>query len=141
MVIKLVRQDTDKYQILSFLHNQQPQTLETHCIISVLDLLECESHYGFAVMPRWGDSIFTPSFQKLSDVVDFVHSALKVTFISLSLSFAHIFERRSCSFTTTTLLTGFEGLFSLSLSLLTLTPSHFRTYTPTTFSSTIFATH
>ncbi|PPQ80617.1 hypothetical protein CVT25_001646, partial [Psilocybe cyanescens] len=77
VAIKLVRADTDEYRVLRYLSQQNVDILKENCVIPVLDLLPIEG-FWFAVMPRWGSNILTPSPCFLFEVVDIIHSMLKV---------------------------------------------------------------
>ncbi|CAA7268456.1 unnamed protein product [Cyclocybe aegerita] len=82
VAIKLVPNDTNEIRILQFLRRQSPETLKEHCLIPILDILPIKG-FSFAVMPRWGSSIYNPAPNTLRDVVGIIHSMLK------GLSFPH----------------------------------------------------
>lgn len=51
VAIKLVRDGTDEYRILRFLHEQPLAVLQENSVIPILELLPIEG-FWFAVMPR-----------------------------------------------------------------------------------------
>ncbi|KAJ3506406.1 hypothetical protein NLJ89_g6886 [Agrocybe chaxingu] len=63
-------------RILQFLRHQNLETLKEHCLIPILDILPVKG-FSFAVMPRWGSSIYNPAPNTLRDVVAIIHSMLK----------------------------------------------------------------
>ncbi|KAF9011291.1 hypothetical protein BDQ17DRAFT_1420683 [Cyathus striatus] len=98
VALKYIKDGSEEYKCLRFVHSLQLSQTQDACILPVLDLLPCDDHW-FAVMPLW--SKFKPenNCEKVRDALDLMHHMLKVglySYFGVSIKFPEDYTPEQC---------------------------------------------